>query len=132
MLAGYLALCVLALAGCAGRGDDDGPLPESSPSIQGAWRPSPADVWEIQLDGDVALRQGVDVYDVDIDSEAELVQQMHEAGAKVVCYFDAGGYEDWRDDAASFPAIVLGEAMAGWPESTPTTSACSRIPAVSR
>lgn len=55
------------------------------------------------------------MYDVDIDSEAELVQQMHDAGAKVVCYFDAGGYEDWRDDAASFPGNVLGEAMAGWP-----------------
>jgi len=32
----------------------------------------------------------------------------------VICYLSAGSYENWRPDAASFPASVLGKSN-GWP-----------------
>lgn len=116
LLAGYLALCALVLTGCTAAPDQGGGAPSSAPGSAETWRPSPDAVWEIQLDAPVALRDGVEVYDIDVDNDAELVAQMHDAGAKVVCYFDAGGFEEWRSDAGSFPAEVLGEEMAGWPD----------------
>ncbi len=80
------------------------------------WAPRPADQWEIQLQGAVALREDTEVYDVDLDeTAAAAVQEMHDAGAKVVCYLNAGAVEDWRSDSADFPAEVIGEPMDGWP-----------------
>ena len=37
---------------------------------------------------------------------------------KVICYFDAGAYEPYREDHARFEAHpeLLGKAMDGWPE----------------
>jgi hypothetical protein len=32
----------------------------------------------------------------------------------VICYIDAGTWEDWRPDASQFPASVKGKADAGW------------------
>jgi hypothetical protein len=40
---------------------------------------------------------------------------LHAAGRKVICYFSAGSYEDWRSDAKQFPAAALGNALDGWP-----------------
>ena len=34
----------------------------------------------------------------------------------MVCYLSAGSFEDWRPDAGDFPADMLGETMAGWPD----------------
>jgi hypothetical protein len=32
-----------------------------------------------------------------------------------VCYFEVGGWEDYRSDAAKFPSSILGAAIDGWP-----------------
>jgi len=39
---------------------------------------------------------------------------LHSAGKKVICYVSVGSWEDWRPDAASFPAAVLGKDYPGW------------------
>jgi hypothetical protein len=33
----------------------------------------------------------------------------------VICYFSAGSYEEWRDDADQFDDAVLGNDLDGWP-----------------
>lgn len=58
----------------------------------------------------------VDVYDIDLfDSSAELIAALQARGADVICYFSAGSYENWRDDADEFPTAVLGNNLDGWP-----------------
>ena len=32
----------------------------------------------------------------------------------ITCYFSAGTFEDWRDDADQFPASVIGKALPEW------------------
>ena len=42
------------------------------------------------------------------------VNAIHANGAKAICYLSAGTWENWRPDAASFPASVQG-SKNGWP-----------------
>lgn len=56
------------------------------------------------------------MYDIDLfDNSASVVAALHAQGRKVICYLSAGTYENWRPDAASFPASVLGGGVSGWP-----------------
>ncbi len=55
------------------------------------------------------------MFDVDgEDVSAATVSALHAKGAKVICYFSAGSFEDWRSDASSFPSSVKGKALDGW------------------
>ena len=59
----------------------------------------------------------VTVYDIDGEyTSAETVAQLHALGPdiKVICYIDAGVFEDYRSDAASFPPEVIGKPDEGW------------------
>ena len=54
---------------------------------------------------------------LDVDSDtapSEVVETLHGQGRKAVCYISAGSWENWRPDAATFPAAVIGSAD-GWP-----------------
>lgn len=71
--------------------------------------------WHWQLDGEINSTVDVDLYDIDLfDTSAEQIAQLHTDGRVVMCYFSAGSYEDWRDDAAQFPEAALGNALDGW------------------
>ena len=79
------------------------------------FRPSLGASWQWQLLGSVNTGYAVDIYDVDLfDSPLELIGQLHEAGRKVICYFSAGSFEDWRPDAAAFADDVKGEPLEGF------------------
>jgi hypothetical protein len=60
------------------------------------------------------------VYDIDLYApdgktvNTAAVTAIHNAGAKAICYVDAGTWEDWRPDAASYPASVRGAEVDGW------------------
>jgi len=55
------------------------------------------------------------IYDVDgFDNTAATVAGLHARGAHVICYLSVGTYENWRPDAATFPAGLLGSGN-GWP-----------------
>lgn len=57
----------------------------------------------------------VPIYDIDgFDNSASVVAAIHAAGAKAICYIDAGTWENWRPDANKFPSSVLGNSN-GWP-----------------
>jgi hypothetical protein len=80
------------------------------------WQPTPGTSWQIQLTGKLDTSFDVAMYDVDlVETPQAVIDDLHSRGIKVVCYFSAGSYENWRPDAADFPAEVLGAAMAGWP-----------------
>ncbi|MEO3938988.1 endo alpha-1,4 polygalactosaminidase [Dermatophilaceae bacterium Soc4.6] len=95
------------------------PTPTSTltPPPSSWWSPAQGTTWQWQLSGKVDTTVSVPVYDIDGDANtAATVATLHAAGAKVICYIDAGGWENYRSDAASFPDIVKGNTMAGWPD----------------
>ncbi|OCL07905.1 glycoside hydrolase family 114 protein, partial [Glonium stellatum] len=57
------------------------------------------------------------VFDVDMhDTDIQTIAGLKTLGKIVVCYFSAGTYEPWRDDAGSFLPSDLGLALEGWPD----------------
>jgi hypothetical protein len=107
-------LLAAALAACGGGGAS----PATTPAAPGAgdrWQPRAGATWQWQLNGTVDTAVAVEVYDIDWEESAAVVAALHAAGRKVICYVNVGAWEDWRRDAAEFPAAVLGADYAGWP-----------------
>jgi hypothetical protein len=90
------------------------------------WQPKVGAQWQIVLlkpvklnkDGSAKdLKPNVGIYDLDLyDNDAETFAALHKAGKKVICYFSAGSWEDWRDDKNQFKKADLGKTMDGWPD----------------
>jgi hypothetical protein len=88
----------------ASPGQLDAP-PAADAGTTGRWRPAPGTTW-----------QYVDMYDIDLfDTPQTTIDTLHGAGRIVVCYFSAGSYEEWRDDAGDLPVAALGNNLDGWP-----------------
>lgn len=87
----------------------DEPLPH--------WYQPAADVtWQIQLQGPANTGYPVDLYILDLfDTPREVINDLHDSGHRVICYFSAGSYENWRSDAARFQASDKGRPLANWP-----------------
>jgi hypothetical protein len=80
------------------------------------WRPEPGTTWQWQLSHEINTSYDVAMYDIDLfDASQEIIDQLHSDKHIVICYFSAGSYEDWRDDADRFPKSVLGELLDDWP-----------------
>ncbi|MBB6343842.1 hypothetical protein FHU36_000351 [Nonomuraea muscovyensis] len=94
-------------------------LPAPVP-CEGCWRPALNTSWQWQLDSP-PTKPFLDVQMYDIDGfearDGVVVKALKAAkpGRGVVCYISAGSYENWRPDARSFPAAVLGKKLDGWP-----------------
>jgi hypothetical protein len=72
--------------------------------------------WQWQLTGKLDRTVAADVYDVDaVDTSRADVAALHAAGRRVVCYVNAGAYEDSRPDSRRYPKAVLGNELDGWP-----------------
>ena len=81
----------------------------------GWWHPHPGTTWAIQYSGKLDTSLDVQAYDLDLfDTDQSIINDLHSRGKKVICYFSAGSFEGWRQDARSFPPSVLGKAMVGW------------------
>ena len=79
------------------------------------WYPAPNSTWQWQLTG-LPVDQSVDVavYDIDLfDNDASVVAALHARGRKVICYMDAGSWEDFRPDAGAVPRRAQRQG-AGW------------------
>ncbi len=78
------------------------------------WRPRPGTTWQWQLNGRVDTSFDVPVYDIDgFENSPRTVAGLHAEGRKVICYINAGAWEDWRPDADAFPEAVRGKGN-GW------------------
>jgi len=100
----FMTLMLVILTGC-------GSTPAAKPA---AWLESNS-TWQWQLQGDLNTSYDVTLYDIDLfDTSDETIRTLHAAGRKVICYFSAGSYEDWRTDAGDFPSSVRGKALDGW------------------
>ena len=101
--AAALAACALGWAG--------------PPAHAARWQPRPGVSWQIQLQGRVDTSVPARVFEIDgADSPASLVRRLRSRGRKVICYFSAGSYENFREDRALIPPEVRGKQLEGWPE----------------
>ena len=106
-------------------------LDAGTPPVFNGWKPSVGTRWQYQLQppvdatvtavpytGGTAVHPQVfdmDLYDSDgVTPASSGVAAVHAIGAHAICYVDAGTWENWRPDAASYPSAVLG-AGNGWP-----------------
>ncbi len=81
------------------------------------WQPAPGTSWQWQLTGDIDTGLDVVMYDIDLfDAPPAVIEELKGDGRIVICYFSAGSYEEWREDAADFPEEALGETLDGWPD----------------
>ncbi len=81
------------------------------------WRPPPGTSWQWQLQGTIDTTIDVEMYDIDLfDTPEQTIADLGADGRVVICYFSAGSWEDWRPDAGDYPAVVLGNTLAGWPD----------------
>ena len=110
----YCGIIAISTATCGDSGTTD---PDSTlDPITGEWyRPTVATTWQWQLQGTINTTYAVDLYDIDLfDTPATLIASLQASGKRVICYFSAGSFEDFRSDAASFRSQDLGNPLGGF------------------
>jgi hypothetical protein len=86
-----------------------------SRAARAVWTPAPRTTWQWQLTTPVDQSVPAKMFDIDLfDNSASVVASLHRRGHKVICYLDAGTYENFRSDAGAFPKSALGKTN-GWP-----------------
>jgi hypothetical protein len=118
----------LTLGGGDDNDDDTAPpastlTPLPTPTATLPWVPKVNDTWQIILshppvinDSDATTSPNVTIFDIDLfDTPSQTVTSLHKLGKKVICYFSAGSYENWRPDASQFKPEDLGKDLDGWP-----------------
>lgn len=90
---------------------------DNSNTNNGWWKPKASEnlKWQLQLQGDIRLINGVDVYAADLTASQASINAAKATGAKLKCYISAGSAENWRADYSDIPASVRGNAYFGWP-----------------
>lgn len=85
------------------------------------WQPAVGTTWQYVLSQQVNLTSTkypiaqADVWIIDVlDTPASTVKALHQQNKKVIGYFSAGTYENWRSDAKGFLASDLGEPLDDW------------------
>lgn len=81
------------------------------------WQPAAGVKWQIQLvDAVEDTTIDADIWDIDLfDNTAETITTLQNKGHKVICYFSAGTYEDWRPDISKFDTADFGSNLDEWP-----------------
>lgn len=114
---------VLFLTSCLGETGQPIPAPAVSTTTtpnnacsQAYWSPLSEDSFQIQLSGyppDLTVK--ADVFELDLfETSVDEISILHEAGKKVLCYMNAGAWEEYRPDASDFPDEIIGNAYDGW------------------
>jgi len=114
---------MLLLLGCP-PGDDlnseNSIDPNMPPVTEGNWyRPTVATTWQWQLQpnaaGQINTTYDIAVYDIDLfEASPAVIDELHAAGRRVICYFSAGSFEGFRPDAGEFAAAELGDTLEGF------------------
>jgi hypothetical protein len=71
--------------------------------------------WQWQLTATLDTAVDAELYDVDLfEAPQSVIDELYAQERTVICYFSAGSYEEWRDDAADFPEQAIGNVLEGW------------------
>ncbi|WP_041771412.1 endo alpha-1,4 polygalactosaminidase [Psychromonas sp. CNPT3] len=104
---------VMAISGCT---KDTRLDPDVAAITVGDWyRPAVLVTWQWQLTDRINTSYSVEIYDVDLfNTPLSTVQKLQASGKKVICYFSAGSYENFREDKGLFLSEGLGNTLDGW------------------
>jgi hypothetical protein len=99
-------------------GGDSNSNDPDKPSQPGSWVPKIGDTFQVvitnplRLNNDSDSSPDVNIFDIDLfDNSAETISSLTDNGRKVLCYFSAGTWEDWRDDKDYFDKKDLGKQL---------------------
>ncbi|KAF2223889.1 glycoside hydrolase superfamily [Elsinoe ampelina] len=94
------------------------PTHHAPPSQGQIWQPSAGTTWQYVLGHRIKLDHTIEqtsVWIIDLfDTTADDVAELHRRGRKVIAYFSAGSYENWRPDASRFPTSDMGKKLDDW------------------
>lgn len=133
LVIGSVLLVIVALAvglgvglgiglGGGGGGEEEGGGEGETPGGGGnvttaKWQPAVGTKWQIVLYyplNDTSV--DADIYDIDLfNNDKATLDALHKQGRKVICYFSAGSWENWRPDKDKFKDSDKGSVMDGWP-----------------
>lgn len=118
------AFLTLLLVGCQVSGSSvmnrTMPLPVDVDPITGdTWyKPAAGVTWQWQLlvqgGSNLNVSYNVEIYDVDLFDTSSATISSLKVSSKVICYFSAGSYENWRDDEDEFNGNELGKILDDW------------------
>jgi len=92
---------------------DDNEVPQNQNIVK--FTPQMTFDWDLRSELPINSQYAAEVIDIDaFDNSAELVSELHSQGKKVIAYISVGSVENWRSDAANFPASVIGNNYDGW------------------
>lgn len=133
LLIGGLALGIIVIALAVGLGvglsdhngsSDSGSSATATPTSSIAnetvaasiWKPTNGTTWDYELYTVLnTTNTDVEVYDIDLfDNSKDFIRDLQDSGFKVICYFSAGSYENWRPDKDNFTSTDLGKNLDGW------------------
>jgi hypothetical protein len=91
--------------------------PAPQPSVAVVPPAPPGSSWQYQLQGSADLSVRATLYDLDgFATSAATVATIHADHHFALCYLNAGAWESFRPDAATYPSAILGKAYAGYPD----------------
>lgn len=94
------------------------PAPAPAPVVGIKPPPGGKVVWDWQIgaeEAQIRVPTGTTVLDIDgFGTSAATVARLKSAGIYTVCYISAGTWEDWRPDAARYPAGLKLASVDGW------------------
>jgi hypothetical protein len=110
-----LSFLIFLLATCAP--NERTPAVTDNPTDTGSWwQPVQGLRWQVQYVDELDLSIDADVFDLDLFETTEAqIETLHARGKRVICYINAGAWEDWRPDSGDFPGSTLGADYVGWP-----------------
>ncbi|KAJ5965944.1 hypothetical protein N7481_012658 [Penicillium waksmanii] len=101
----------------SGSGSGSGGNDTSSGNTTVKWQPAVGVKWQIELLYPLNnTKIDADVYDIDLfDNPKSTISSLQAMNRKVICYFSAGTYENWRSDADDFTSSDKGSNLDDWP-----------------
>lgn len=113
-----IGLGVGLTVGRGSRDDGDVPPPVSPNGTIPAeiWKPVAGTTWNYELMTTAEDVSGdAEVWDIDLfNNDESVINSLRSAGKKVLCYFSAGSFEDWRPDKDEFRDEDMGNQVSGW------------------
>lgn len=111
----------IGLGGGGGGEGEEGSGGETTPPegnyTTAKWQPAVGTKWQIELLyalNDTSV--DAEIYDIDLFiNDKSTIAGLQRAGRKVICYFSAGSYENWRPDKDKFKDSDLGHDLDDWP-----------------
>ncbi|NPA65596.1 MAG: endo alpha-1,4 polygalactosaminidase [Epsilonproteobacteria bacterium] len=102
-----LSSIIIISSGCSSSSSES----SSEPEVQW-YQPEKTASFHWQLQGSINPSYDVTIYDIDLfDTSPETIASLKAQGKKVICYFSAGSYEGWREDAYLFHDSDLGNDL---------------------